>query len=182
MTQPDQRLAVREGAFSAAAAFYPRGGCSAPPQGFSILSAGGFSMADAMAAVLRGELPQEDPASCAQAPLDAALVRIPLQSPAPLRQLACMPHNDGGSTRYREPSGTAPDLTERPWACVGLPSFGEPPADGALQLVAAGLPTDACKSLTHWVLRGCEDDPACATPEWDQSATPPDWWPCPSVP
>jgi len=182
MTQPDERVAFREGVFNAAAAFYPREGCPDPPKGFSILSAGGFSAADAIAAVLRGELPAEDPASCVEASLADSTIRIPLQAPDPLRQLGCLPRRDNGTPRYRTPDGTAPDLTERPWACVSLPSFGEPAADGVLQLVAAGLPSDACKSLTHWVLRGCEHDPECETPEWDQTATPPDWWPCAITP
>ena len=64
MTAPDQRIGYLEGTFTPSA-FYPRNGCDPPPDGFSVLSAGGFSAADAFALVLQGMLPSEDPATCA---------------------------------------------------------------------------------------------------------------------
>lgn len=178
MTQPDQRVAFREGEFLSAAPFYPRAGCPDPPRGFSLLSAGGFSAADAVAAVLQGELPEQDPSSCEEEPLEGSVVTIPLRAPGPLRQLGCEPRREDGTPRYRDPPGDAADLNDRPWACADLPSFGEPASDGVQQLVVAGLPTDACKRVTAFVLRGCEHDPTCAIPEWDLTDDPPAWWPC----
>ena len=80
MTQPDQRLAYREGSFDNSIngiAFYPRYGCGEPLPAFSILSAGGFSPADALAASLQHQLPEETP-PCVEATLDQAVVNIQL--------------------------------------------------------------------------------------------------------
>jgi hypothetical protein len=181
MTRPDQRIAFREGDFNAAAAFYPRQGCPPPPRGFSVLAAGGFSEAAALAAILAGQLPPEDPQTCAEVGLDQSVVSIAISDPAAATQVACLPRGTNGIPRYRDPPAEAPDLTNRTWACAGLPDLGspgQPSPGGVTQLVVSGPPTNACKSLTHYVLRGCDNDPNCASPEWDFTATPPSWWPC----
>ena len=46
------------------------------------------------------------------------------------------------------------------------------------QLLLADPPDNVCKGLSHIILRGCDSDPACVVPEWDVTASPPDWWPC----
>jgi hypothetical protein len=191
MTQPDQRVAYREGAFDTSitgVAFYPRYRCGAPLPGFSILSAGGFSQSAALAAALRQELPEEDPTSCVEAKLDEAVVTIPLQPPPDplqppdvLKELACTVTDTGGTTFYREPPANQPNFVHVDWACVGFPHL---PGDDAgvplgSQLVIANGSTDACQSVNHYTLRGCDNDPSCAAPSWDVAATPPDWWPCP---
>jgi len=102
MTRPDQRVAFREGAFNDSVAFYPRVGCDPPLPSFSILSAGGFSPAAALLAVLQGQLPAEDPATCGVAPLADAVITIPLQNPAGLTELACTSNDSGGTTYYGE--------------------------------------------------------------------------------
>ena len=80
MTKPDQRVAFREGGPPGANfAFYPRIGCPDPPPRFSILSAGGFSMASYLAAAAEGQLPAE--ASCGAATLDESVVTIRLSAP-----------------------------------------------------------------------------------------------------
>lgn len=178
MTAPDQRVAFREGEFISSLPFYPRAGCPEPRRGFSLLSAGGFSEAEAIAAVLRGELPPQDPETCVEAPLDGASVTIPLELPGPLRQVGCEGRREDGTTRYDDPPGGDPALTGRPWACADLPSFGEPAPEGVQQLVVAGVSTDACRRVTHFVLRGCENDALCEVPEWDLTDDPPAWWPC----
>lgn len=180
MTEPDQRVAFREGEFIESLPFYPRAGCPEPPRGFSLLSAGGFSEADAIAAVLRGELPEQDPDTCVEAAIDEATVTIPLQAPDGLRQIGCEGRREDGTTRYDDPPGEDPDLGGRAWACADLPSFGEPAPEGVQQLVVSGLPTDACMRVTHFLLRGCENDPLCEVPEWDVTNDPPAWWPCTS--
>jgi hypothetical protein len=192
MTLPDQRVAYREGAFNAGVAFYPRNGCVLPPlPGFSILSAGGFPRPDftqpnVLLAAAQGQLPAEDPTTCGVAKLDEAVVTIPLQSPDGLTQLACTVGDTAGTTFYREPPANSPDVTNRAWACVGFPHL---PGDDAgvpngQQLVVASAPTDACQSVTHYTLRGCDNDPGCAAPSWDVTATPPAWWAafCPTTP
>ncbi|HET7502791.1 MAG TPA: hypothetical protein VFK02_17335 [Kofleriaceae bacterium] len=179
MTEPDTRLAFREGAFDPAAAFYPRSGCGEPLPSFSLVSAGGFNAADALAATLRGELPAEDPAACREAPPDTPVV-LAYRKPAELRELACEERRTDSSIRYREPPADAPDLTGRTIACVKVPDFGSGKAAGMLQLAVSGRSDDSCVGLTHYVLRGCRNDALCELPQWDITATPPTWWPCPA--
>ncbi len=177
MTEPDTRLAFREGAFDADAAFYPRRGCEDPPRGYAYLSAGGFSLDEARAAQARGELPLEDRAACRTAMIDAP-VELAFRAPAQLRALACEEPRSDSSTQYREPPAEAPDLTDRASACVALPDFGSGAARGRVQLAVSGRADDACVGLTHYVLRGCAADPLCPRPDWDLTAAPPAWWPC----
>lgn len=178
MTEPDTRLSFREGGFNAGAAFYPRSGCGDPLPGFSILSAGGFSAGDAIAAQLRGELPPEDPATCREQSTDAP-VQVALRPPDQLHELACIERVTDSSIRYREPPADAPDLTGRTIACARVPDFGSGNAGGMIQLAISGRSDDSCVGLTHYVLRGCRNDALCDPPAWDITATPPSWWPCP---
>ena len=178
MTAPDQRLAYREGVFSPVAAFYPRAGCGDPPTAFSVLAAGGFTAQAAIQATLAGTLPQEDPASCAESALADATIAIPTAAPAAVTELRCTERTADSSVRYQEPDPAekAPDFTNRVTACVHLPSFGAP--SDTIELIVAGRSDDSCVGLTHYVLKGCREDPACGTPDWDHSAAPPTWWPC----
>jgi hypothetical protein len=178
MTEPDSRLAFREGAFNAAAAFYPRRGCGDPLPSFSIVSAGGFTASDAIAAQLRGELPPEDPAKCSERSTDAP-VSLAFRSSTELREIACSERRTDSSIRYREPPTDSPDLTNRTTACAKVPDFGSGKANGMIQLAISGRSSDSCMGLTHYVLRGCRNDATCALPQWDITATPPSWWPCP---
>jgi hypothetical protein len=178
MTEPDRRVAFRVGDFDELAAFYPRRGCEPPPAGFSILDTGGFSREDAIAAVLRGELPPQDPDLCAATDLDGEVVELALVPPEQVRGVGCRIRGEDGTTRYREPPTTSPDLEGQAWACVGFPSLGdEEPVEGQ-QFVIATPPEDICVGLTHYTLRGCDEEPDCDNPEWDRTESPPDWWPC----
>jgi hypothetical protein len=199
MTQPDRRVAFLEGDFSAlrGVAFYPRVGCADPPKSFSILSAGGFSAAAALTSGLDGTIPPEDdPSACATATFDDTIViPIPPQAPAALSQLACTTNDEGGVTYYRQApadpnapaDANAPadpiDLTHSTWACASLPRIGTDAGAGssAQQLVVASPPSDPCRSTQHYTLRGCNNDPFCASPSWPAKGTipiPPSWWPC----
>ena len=203
MTQPDRRVAFLEGDFSALrdVAFYPRVGCADPPKSFSILSAGGFSAAAALTSGLAGTIPPEDdPTACATATLDDTIViPIPPQAPAALSQLACTTNDEGGVTYYRQAPANpqapadpqAPtdhiDLAHSTWACASLPRIGTDAGAGssAQQLVIAIPfgPGNACKTTRHYTLRGCDNDPFCATPTWPAKGTPPpSWWPCSTSP
>ncbi|HEY0985592.1 MAG TPA: hypothetical protein VGD80_01020, partial [Kofleriaceae bacterium] len=166
------------GAFNAAAAFYPRSGCGDPPPSFSIVSAGGFTPAAAIAAQLRGQLPPEDPATCGERTTEAPVV-LAYRSPTQLSEIACNERRIDSSVRYREPPVDAPDLRDRTFACAKVPDFGSGKADGMIQLVVSTRSSDSCKGVTHFVLRGCRNDATCALPQWDITATPPSWWPCP---
>ncbi len=207
MERPDVRVAYREGAFDPDAAFYPRGGCEPPPPGFSLAAAGGFSRADALAAVLAGMLPSEDPATCSATSLDQRAVDITLEAPAGLVGVTCAARGGGGGTRYREPPKEAPPLSKRTWACAGIPvldigGLGGAGAGGSVpaqqQLVIADPPPEEptagmapapynptfnyCRGVTHYVLRGCNNDASCESPQWDRTSSPPAWWPCPVSP
>lgn len=214
MERPDVRVAYREGAFNLDAAFYPRAGCEPPPPGFSLARAGGFSRADALAAVLSGMLPAEDPATCSVAALPEAAVGITLEAPAGLVGVVCASRGGGGGTRYKEPPRDAPPLAKRIWACASVPvldlgglgggglgggGLGSGGSGGSgpqqQQLVIADPPPEEptssapgavynptfnyCKGLTHYVLRGCNNDASCKSPQWDRTSSPPAWWPCP---
>lgn len=180
MTEPDTRLAFREGAF-AETAFYPRAGCGAPLPAFSILSAGGFSVEEAILATAAGRLPAQDPASCAEARPEDAIVSIPLRAPPEVREVACEQRREDSSVRYREPPADAPDLAGRAFACASIPSFGDDEGtEDIVQLVVASRPDEPCRGLTHYTLVGCDEgELVCDAPEWDFRANPPSWWPCP---
>jgi hypothetical protein len=201
MTQPDRRVAFLEGDFSAlrSVAFYPRVGCADPPKSFSILSAGGFSAAAVLTSGLAGTIPPEaDPSACATATLDDTIViPIPPQAPAALSQLACTTNDEGGVTYYRQapadpnaPAGAGDpaspiDLTHATWACASLPRIGTDAGAGssAQQLVVASPASAPCRSTLHYTLRGCDNDPFCASPSWPAPGTPvPAWWPCSTSP
>jgi hypothetical protein len=181
MTAPDQRLAYREGAF-VATAFYPRAGCSDPPPGFSILGAGGFEAATAIADVELGILPPEN-GGCTEGPAATTVVPITPTAADVDAEAACTEATADSSVRYREPTATGPDLTERLFACVPLPTLGAGSGSGSntqqIQLIVTGRSDDSCVGLTHYVLTGCRNDPTCESPDWDHSEAPPNWWPCP---
>jgi hypothetical protein len=177
MTEPDTRLAYREGGFNKTAAFYPRAGCGDPLPSFSIVSAAGFTAQDAIAAQLRGELPQEDPATCREAAAGAP-VALMFRKPAELHELACEERRTDSTIRYREPPADSPDMSDRTIGCAKVPDFGTGKANGMTQAVISGRSTDSCVGLTHYVLRGCREDALCDLPDWDITASPPPWWPC----
>jgi hypothetical protein len=180
MTAPDQRVAYLEGAF-VPSGFYPRSGCPSeddPDDGFSVVGAGGFTAAAALAATAAGQLPPEAPASCSHAKPKDAVVSIDARSPTDLAEVGCDERTTDSSARYHEPPDAAPDLSGRVTACAHLPSFDAGTQTSLIQLVVAGNATDRCKGLTHYTLRGCRDDVACPVPDWDITASPPPWWPC----
>jgi hypothetical protein len=180
MTAPDQRVSFLDGTFDQTAACYPRSGCPDPLDGFRVLGAGGFSAAAGLASAVSGTLPPEDPSTCTGAALDPAtvLMTIAAQPPADVAEVSCSERTLDGTTRYRQPPTDQPDFTGRLTACAHLPSFDAGDQTNLIQLVVSGQPTDHCKGLTHYTLRGCREDVSCAVPDWDFTANPPAWWPC----
>jgi hypothetical protein len=179
MTAPDQRVAYLEGLFDPKSAFYPRAGCQGPPGGFSVLAAGGFSDAAGRASGASMQLPlEDDPTTCSASPASATEVRIVAQAPSAIEEVGCAEGTSDSSTRYREPPANEPNLTDRKWACVHLPTFDTGTPSALIQLVVTGRATDRCKGLTHYTLRGCRESVTCPVPDWDYSAAPPAWWKC----
>lgn len=182
MTEADTRLAYREGAFIETG-YYPRHGCGAPLPAFSTLTAGGFSLLDAVIATMNNTLPSQDPATCAESKPEQSTVAIPLRQTAQVREAGCEQRRKDSSVRYREPPADPPDLTGHAYACAKIPTLGgdSTKTDGIIQLVVATRPEETCQGITHYTLVGCDrGDLGCDTPEWDYRATPPAWWPCPA--
>jgi hypothetical protein len=180
MTKPDLRVAYREGDF-VPSWFYPRSGCMPPRPGFSVVGAGGFSEDDGKKATLAGEFPAEDPASCSDAAPDETTVDILARPPADVEEVGCDERTEDSSIRYRPPPMEKPDLTDRLTTCAHLPSYDTGSQQSTLiQFVVTGRPTDRCKGLTHYTLRGCRENVSCAVPDWDFTAPgmQPSWWPC----
>jgi hypothetical protein len=176
MTRPDTRAAFREGAF-VQTGFYPRAGCGDPPPKFSLLSASGFTVQDAISATLAGMVPQEsDVSQCAEASPADTIVEFAVQPPTDrdVAELACTERTTDSTVRYREPPSDPPDLTNRTAACVHYPSFGDP--SDVIEYIVSGRSDDSCVGLTHYILTGCREGPDCGTPDWDDA--PPSWWPC----
>jgi hypothetical protein len=178
MTKPDRRVAYREGAF-VPSAFYPRSGCPDPRPGFSVVGAGGFSPQMGLMAALAGALPAEDPAACFDSAASDTVVDVASQAPADVAEVSCDERTEDSSVRYREPPADAPDFSGRLTACAHLPMFdtGSQPSV-LIQLVVSGRPSDRCKGLTHYTLRGCRENVNCEVPDWDFTGAPPMWWPC----
>lgn len=176
MAKPDTRLAFRHGGYDDQLAFYPRRGCEAPPEGFSLVSAGGFTVAQAIDAQARGELPSQNPADCQVDTLDRE-VEVAIRPPEEMHDLSCP-----SSAAFYGPPGNGDvdrfDPSTVRMACTSIPDFGRGPP-GARQAVAASieLPPRGCRYIQHFILRGCYLDPYCETPDWD--VPPPSWWPCP---
>src|SRR5262249_52374707 len=158
--------------FDRAAAFYPRAGCGDPLPSFSIVSAGGFSVMAAITAELSGQLPPEDPSTCREQPADTP-VTLAFQSPGPLHELACQERTLDSSIRCPQPPADPPALINRRAAYAQVPDFGSGKANGMIQYVVSDRSDESCVGLTHYALRGCRNDPLCAQPQWDITATPP---------
>jgi hypothetical protein len=173
------RVVLREGDYHESAAFYPRAGCGAPAPGFSIAAAGGFSREAAIAAALLGKVPEQDPATCRESATDDTTIGVPLRAAAEVAETGCRGRRADSSVRYHEPPTVPIDLTNRVAACAEVPDFGTGEAEGIIQWVVSTRSDERCKGLVHYTLRGCDEDAACAAPEWDITATPPAWWPCP---
>ena len=181
MTEPDQRLAFLEGSFIETG-FYPRHGCDAPLPAFSILGAGGFSLAEAVAATAAGTLPSEPAGSCTEDKPDALTVAFPLRANEQVREVGCEQRRLDSSVRYRQPPADPPDLgMGRPYACASIPSLtGDTSVPTVTQLVVGSRAEETCRGISHYTLLGCDEGRLmCDAPEWDLRTNPPTWWPCP---
>lgn len=210
MTQPDRRLAYREGGYDGLSFYYPRWGCPEPPKGFSIVGAGGFDLIALITGLFKPgasgvTLPQMASESCSSTDLASGVLELALQLTPTFQDLICAQRVgsgmnsgmiDSGSVTYREPPIKALPLNEVSWVCApvaqggsagkggigqegsaGSTALGQP-KPAIVEMIVSGLP-GGCRSLTHYIPRGCSTDPYCDQPEWEPAA-PPAWWPCPT--
>lgn len=177
MAQPDTRVGFRHGAFDPGWAYYPRRGCEPPVEGYSLVSAGGFTLEQAIEAQARGELPAQDPAQCRQDAIDRELV-VALRPPDELDAVGC----PAFAYYFSAPLGILPPgrpgNPDRLSACTSIPDRGTGRSHGRFQLLIGQSFQANCPFIQHFVLRGCQDDPLCEVPEWD--VPPSNDWPCPA--
>lgn len=208
MLKPDLRLAYREGGYDPLSFYYPRWGCPEPPKGYSLLGAGGFELKSLFAllanptAALATGLPGMATDTCSAKELSQVVLELPLQATATFRDVVCARRagngmNSGfstnGSVTYREPPTKALPLDTIAWTCqlvaqgtkggkmgdsqAPLPGQQPPAQAPIVELVVSGAP-GGCRTVTHFIPKGCSTNPYCDQPEW-APATPPAWWPCP---
>lgn len=152
LTLPQHRIVLREGEWDIASMFYPHVGCTVPPPGFSLMKA-------TLGISPQGELQ----GSCEIQPTTQPVEILPL-SELDAKAISC-PANVGSA--------------HPEW-------ISEPPTNGiCLDAGTLLIPTDAtnyCPAVQVVLLKGCYD-PARTDcdkePDWDVTATPPDWWSCP---
>jgi hypothetical protein len=156
------RVVLREGGFVAGSFFYPAPGCAAPPAGFSLW--------------LVPPYPEDGaaPAGCVTRALDSP-VEVAALPAAQAQALGCRGWNPG-ILREDAPPGVVSFGVHRARADDPAPRVGEPVCLNRT-LLAAVVP-DICPVLVVFALKGCGFDPLCAQPEWDDSGSPPAWWPC----
>jgi hypothetical protein len=208
MTQPDRRLAYREGGYDGLSFYYPRWGCPDPPKGFSLVGAGGFNLMALITGLFKPgasgvTLPQMASESCSSADLGSSVLELALQPTPTFQDLICARRAGSGmssgiiasgSVTYREPPVKALPLDKISWVCApvaqgggeGKGGMGQPGSAGStplgqpkpaiVELMVSGLP-GGCRTLTHYIPRGCSTDPYCDQAEWEPAA-PPAWWPC----
>jgi hypothetical protein len=143
------RVVFREGGFVEDSNFYPAPGCAPPPRGFSFEDAPAYTE------------PPATPGPCGFRPPDVQLEVSPL-APAETTALQCRPAPNGFRARR---------------AMTSRPNPSTPPICLAPDVLAVIIP-GTCPALDSYLLKGCSDDPFCTAPEWDDTASPPDWWPC----
>lgn len=173
MTRPDTRIAFRHGAFDEHSAYYPRRGCAPPDEGYSLVSAGGFTLEQAVDAQARGELPLQDPATCHRDPIDREVV-VELRPAAEVADVGCPVF---AYTYSPAPPFLFPGRDHAVTACTSVPDHGTGQGRGRYQVLITDNSLRTCKHVQHYLLRGCFEDPFCGDPEWEEPA--PDWWPCP---
>jgi hypothetical protein len=145
-----QRIVFREGGFVPDSYFYPTPGCVAPPDGFSVMTAGAY--VDATHAT----------GPCGYATTDGRLELTPL-SPADGLALECREVQAQGTVQ--QPVGDEPPNGNPTRTCFGA---------NVLATVYSG----SCTFLRSYALAGCQQDPTCASPEWNLTLSPPSWWSC----
>ena len=208
MLKPDQRLGYREGGYDPLSYYYPRWGCPEPPKGFSLLGAGGFTLQSLFALLanpagaLAAGLPGMATETCSAKDLSETVLELPLQATETFRDVVCARRagngmssgfSTNGSVNYREPPEKALPLDTIAWTCQPVAQGGKSGKAGGMQaptpgdeaptkpaiieLIVSGAP-GGCRTVTHFIPKGCSTNPYCDQPEWEP-AKPPAWWPCP---
>jgi hypothetical protein len=74
------------------------------------------------------------------------------------------------------PLGQSPGSARPEESCP--PPEGDTPVCLSRELLVSLRTSFSCPEMTIYSLKGCDTDPYCTNPEWDDTATPPTWWPC----
>jgi hypothetical protein len=146
-----RRIVFREGGFVRDSYFYPAPGCDDPPEGLSVMMAGAY--VDASHAM----------GPCAYATTEGRLELTPL-SPTDGLALECRAVQ--AQPNVQQPVGDEPPSGNPTKTCFGA---------NVLATVYSG----PCPYLRSYALAGCQEDPMCASPEWNLTLAPPSWWSCP---
>lgn len=150
------RITFREGGFVEGSNFYPDPGCPDPPPGFSVLDAPAYSDAGA------------PPGTCSTTGFDAPIEVPPLTNAQSLALACGMVQQSIGvreATSNRNPNRGG-GSSQQQQVCL---------SHEILVRITPGI----CPTFNALALKGCRADPFCLNPEWDDTANPPSWWPCP---
>lgn len=146
LTSEQTRIAYVEGDFDAESFFYPHPSCTELPPR-------GFSIWHV------GDMLDPN-AGCSVKPIDEEIV-LQLDAQDSLLDLSCVASERDSFPRPPPDEGTPEDVI---FDCL---------PDGTL---VTADPMCTCPNLRQYALRGCFDDAACTTPNWDVKA--PEGWPC----
>ncbi len=144
------RVVFREGGFVVNSNFYPAPGCAAPPPGFSIQSA----------PPLGDTPPTADPCTFSST---ETRVEVPSLSPDEAQAFVCRPLQRG--QRVLQPRQNQKLPKDMKAICLS-------------PQILATVTMGSCPRVSIYALKGCRQDVFCLNPEWDLSASPPDFWPC----
>lgn len=156
LRRAQERVVFREGGFVEGSNFYPAPGCPDPPPAFSVLDAPAYSDAGAV------------PGTCTTTGFGAP-IEVPALTTDEAIALECRTVQQGIGVReatdnrnpFRTGRGPAPQTV-----CL---------SHELLAVITPGV----CPTFSALALKGCRVDPFCTNPEWDDTAHPPSWWPCP---
>lgn len=161
--EPSERVSLRVGDFEGFEHFYPATGCGELPTGFSIVRAPAYGSTASDCEIVA-------PAS--------AVIEVRALSEAQSRALECR----GAGERFAPasfgwlPASWLPD----PFIAFPAETF-EPPVCIDSNTLVLPAKTDECPWAIALLLSGClSEDPSCETPDFDDRAHPPAWWPCAS--
>ena len=183
MTRPDRRVAFREGGFDELSAFYPRSGCRrrrpASRCWTPAASRARRRWPPSCAASCRRRIPDQ----CGASGLDETVIEVALVA----ARRGARRRLPGARARTAAPTTASrprprPISRARPGRAPAFPAFRDEDPVPGVQFVIAAPPEQTCVTVTHFTLRGCDEEPDCASPEWDRTDSPPDWWPCEADP
>jgi hypothetical protein len=157
---PQKRVVYREGSGALGSYFYSAPGCDPPRDGFWIMTAAPYVDANTSAG------------PCTYASTDER-VEVPALGAAgdPITDptaLLCRSFQNDGTVRRAVGSPNAPSSGYQS-ACFG----------GNLLAAVYTHTRGICSLIRSYALEGCALNPDCPNPDWNDTTSPPSWWPCP---